>query len=196
MSSILLIAGLGRCGSTMVMEMLAAGGHPVVGSKPDFEEEAALPTLRSRGPQVYVGSAVKVLEMHRGCLSSLPGGARYRAVWLDRTPREQARSMSRFLAAAGAAPENRAVIRRLERGLDRDRPVALTNLRNAVGDQLLMLRFEEILVDPLSIARRLAAWSDIDLDPVQMAAAVHVRSPKCRDVPIEAGQVSRPFYPR
>jgi hypothetical protein len=36
---VIVVAGLGRCGTSLVMQMLAAAGLPCVGSFPDFEDD-------------------------------------------------------------------------------------------------------------------------------------------------------------
>lgn len=46
MDTLILVCGFGRCGSSLVMQMLDVGGLPVVGSFPDYERaEASLPEV-------------------------------------------------------------------------------------------------------------------------------------------------------
>ena len=65
-----IVTGFGRCGSTMLMRMLDAGGMPVVAdSRASFESEL----FRVPKPtdwQQYRGRAIKVLDPHRWCFPS------------------------------------------------------------------------------------------------------------------------------
>lgn len=65
MSEPVLVCGLGRCGSSVTMQMLQAGGYQTFGDWPDFEPEEAgssrnIPHLLS----LIDTSAVKILDPH------------------------------------------------------------------------------------------------------------------------------------
>jgi hypothetical protein len=61
---IILVAGLGRCGSSLVMRLLDAAGVPTVGTFPAFEEQT-LPRDALGWVEAYAGRAVKVLDLSR-----------------------------------------------------------------------------------------------------------------------------------
>ncbi len=179
---IILICGFGRCGSSLCMQMLAAGGMPVVGEFPAFEECLQLPS-GTRALESLRGHAVKLLDPHRG---PIPRGPRYRAVWLDRDPKQQALSMAKFLRGVAGISFKRRDVKRIAKAFCEDRPKALAGLRGACED-VVTLRFEDILADPLIAAVELEALVDQELDVSAMARAVLPRDGACRpDLGIEA----------
>jgi len=180
---ILLVCGFGRCGSSMVMQMLAAGGMPVVGEYPAYEELECNPITPALLPRLD-GKAVKLLNPH---LDPIPAGPCYRAVWLDRDPLQQAKSTVKFLRSVAGVPVKPCGAKRIARAAVKDRPRALECLRQALGGQPLVLRFEDILADPLGAARQLAMMCHRPMDVDTMARMVLPRSNKCRpDMLIES----------
>lgn len=178
---ILLVCGFGRCGSSLVMRMLEAGGMPVAGEYPDYERFARLPTLAA-SLAALDGHAVKLLDPQE---HPIPPGPQYRAVWLKRDPRQQALSSQKFLRAAGARP-GRGYVARAMRAYREDEPRALAHLRAACTD-VMVLRFEGLLEAPVWCACRLADAAERDLDVMGMAGVVLPRDANCRpDMAIEA----------
>lgn len=171
---ILLICGFGRCGSSMVMRMLEAGGMPVVGTYPDYEVYDRLPTLTS-SLAALDGHAVKLLDPQA---HPIPPGPRYRAVWLKRDPRQQALSSQKFLRAAGARLR-RNYVSRLMRAYREDEPRALALLRKACVE-VGVLRFEGFLDAPIWSACRLADAAERVLDVMTMADVVLPRDGSCQ----------------
>ncbi len=175
------VCGFGRCGSTMVMSMLAAGGlPPAAGSAPhsyELPSEAAIVTAR---PQ---GQAIKLLD-HFGRLG-LPQAAAWRFVWLDRDATQQARSHAKLAAAIGF--EMSAELQGLfAASYAADRPGLLGQLR-AVGP-VLVLEYERVLRSPVKAARLLRRDVWPALDVTAAAAAVHDREPECLpDMAFELG---------
>lgn len=168
------VCGYGRCGSSMVMHMLAAGGVPIAGGAepPSYE----LPDIEDTWTIPLAGRAVKLLDavLH----SDLPPADRWRLVWLDRDPVEQARSQVKFLEAmVGPLPEPREVaVEQFARGYQRDRPHALGLLHG--HGRVLVLRYEQVLADPPAGARRLRElWPALDVDAA--ASVVHERDGRC-----------------
>ncbi len=178
---ILLVCGFGRCGSSLVMRMLEAGGMPVAGEYPDYERYARLPTLAS-SLAALDGHAVKLLDPQA---HPIPPGPRYRAVWLKRDPRQQALSSQKFLRAAGARLAKGYVARAM-RSYREEEPRALEQLR-ATCVEVSVLRFEGLLDVPVWSACRLAEAAERDLDVMAMAGVVLPRDADCRpDMAIEA----------
>lgn len=182
---VILVAGLGRCGTTMVMNMLAAAGVPCVGPAPAYEVDE----VNHRPPsydwlRAQQGKALKLLNPH--CSAPLPPCPSV-VIWLDRDRIEQARSHAKFVhLVAGAPAADRRHVRAMAKGLERDRGLALLALP---GRRTLRLSFEELLDDPRNAAHRLHAFLYPDfgaLDVSAMAAVVRRRSPKCAaDLSIE-----------
>ena len=119
---------------------------------------------------------MKVLDPHR---QPLPRSAPAAIIWLDRAPREQARSIAKFGHLVGGMPAaDRRMLRAFEAGLVRDRALAL----RAVPKPLLALRFEEVLIRPHAAAHRMAAalapwWPGLRTEA--MARVVIPRPPEC-----------------
>ena len=171
---ITLVCGFGRCGTSLVMRMLDAGGLPPFESGPPAYENPAntdLFWLRQA-----VGHAVKILDPLK---FQLPPEWPWRFIWIDRDPKQQARSQIKFLSQFFQdVPSDRATLRRLGGGMRRDRGPALAMLRRLGGEQPLILAFEDILTDPAAAAARLSAFCG-GLDAARMAAQVLQRPTDC-----------------
>lgn len=184
------VCGFGRCGSTMAMAMLKAGGVPFVdGSHPDSGE------LRYLGPDTLAavshGGAVKLLDWV--LRDELPP-ADWRFIWLDRDPREQAKSTAKFIGSFGFDDIDEDV---LAASYNRDRPRALGLLR-ALGP-VLVLQYEWVLARPKKYAHQIAMFlatngralavarpGELWFDVRAAAAVVHQRDGRCRpDLAVE-----------
>jgi len=171
----IIVAGLGRCGSSLVMQMLLAAGIPVTGENPAFEDERVnLPQAANLWDGEWRGKAVKVLDPHR---CELPAhGAK--VIWVSRDERQQALSIAKFWhSVAGLPYPDRRQRRALESNLRRDRGVC-TAIFLWKGLPLLALRFEDLLADPLRSASQIAAFVGTG-DPETMAAVVRPRKAEC-----------------
>jgi hypothetical protein len=177
---VVLVAGLGRCGSSLVMQMLEAAGLPCLGEYPGFEDarfnHCPVPAdlLRS-----HAGHAVKCLNPH---LTPLAYDAPWIVVWLDRNLTEQARSQIKFATVfmRSAPPTTRRDLRRMAAGLREERGPAM---RAFAGRPRTYLQFEEIVASPSKAAYRLAKWLEPwhgVLDERAMAAVVRPRGPECQ----------------
>ncbi len=175
------VAGLGRCGTTLVMTMLDAGGVPCAGEPPGYEDRHAgsgpiSPDWLADQP----GTAVKVIDPHRHTVPD----EEIIVVWLDRDPMQQARSQAKFYAIVQqAAMPSRAVLRRWRRRLLTERKAARRALSRGEIISWHDFTFEHLLANPERCARILA----LDLAghgiPVaswtRMAAVVDKRGPAC-----------------
>ena len=148
----LFVAGLGRCGTTMVMTMLDAGGFPVAGPRPSYEPRdvwrAGRPDMDWLAAQA--GRAVKWIDPTRHF--TLPGRMPVKPVviLLERKPREQARSQLKLLGAQGMG---RHAEKAMERSIRRDSPVMRAQLRGSAFVHIIA--FEDVLENPYWAARKL-----------------------------------------
>lgn len=172
------VCGFGRCGSTMLMQMLAAGGLPTApGASAGSHEH---PNIEAALTAATPGTAVKLLDLPlaeaNGITVDLPG--EWLLIWLDRDPRWQAESFRKFTTVAIGRRLTVRETRAFRESLERDRDPAVCWLLET-GHQVLTLRYEEILADPhgqaASLARHLP-WAGLDVDA--MAGVVHRRSPR------------------
>jgi hypothetical protein len=173
------IAGLGRCGTTLVMHMLHAAGVPCIGTKPGFEVKELARSLIDRDLfDQHPGHAFKWLDPHH---AHLPATVEIGLViWLNREPGEQARSQAKFANQLGGRPFlNRAGLRALRRQLLTERVQALNALS---AWPKVFFQFESILAAPVPTAEKIATALEPfygGLDPRLMAAKVRQRSPLC-----------------
>lgn len=170
------VCGFGRCGSTMLMGMLAAGGlPPVAGAKhPPHEVDASRLTAAQ-----LTGRCVKVLAFGHD-FSPPPAAAAWRFVWLDRDPTEQAKSTIKLLVAAGevnAADLRADAVEQLAAGYSRDRAQYLGVIRR--HGPVLTVTYERALSNPRRLARQLRAqiWPGLDVNAA--SAVVHRRDWRC-----------------
>jgi len=168
----IIVAGLGRCGTSMLMQMLHRGGVACVGEWPAFE----VPEVRERVTPAFIeasrGKAVKVLDPHR---VGLPGDVR--VIWLDRDHRQQARSHAKFLETMTGMRYDRAGRRALAASLVRDTHAAM----GVIGSRPVMrMRFEQVLADPRMAAVWLGEFTRAPgFDVGAAARAVRPRGPEC-----------------
>lgn len=164
------VCGFGRCGSTMVMTMLVAGGAaPGGATEPPYEGD-----MDAIYAADQTGKVVKLLD--HPTLLGVPYARNWRFVWLDRDPFEQARSYAKFVRAAGIEL-NAVKLARLVESYERDQPKVLGQLRR--HGPVLVLRYERILANPRRAARRLReVWPRLDVNAA--AAVVHARDGRCR----------------
>lgn len=174
---ITVVSGLGRCGTSMMMQMLAAGGVHCVGEHPAYEDPMA-----SRIPlddwwlDRCSGRAVKILDPHRGWRGM--HGARF--IWMDRDVKQQAKSQRKFLLALMGVNAKAGA---LAAGLRADRAKCM---RLLVPYDRIMFSFEDIISNPLASASRLTTYfPNIDIESA--ASVVHRRSTDCApDMTLEA----------
>lgn len=157
---ILFVAGLGRCGTTMMMAMLDAGGFPVIGPRPAYETPERwrglrpdMDWLRSQG-----GRAVKWLDPTR--CPTLLGRLNPQAVviLMTRDPREQARSQVKMATAGTGLVLGRRGVKAMERSIRRDMPIMRAQMRGRAA--VHEFRFEDVLASPLSAAAQLSGIVD------------------------------------
>lgn len=185
----LIVAGLGRCGTSLVMRMLDAAGVPTIGEYPDWEDGHAQRLLEDRPDEwakLVQGKAVKVLDAHRW---RMPDLREYDLLWLSRDPREQAKSMVKLLSTAFSMIQpDRKTVRAMASSIDRDTSAALKSIR-ACGRERhgLSFRFEAIIESPLTTAHAICSGFGIDhIMAAEMAAQVVKRSPQCLPYMMEA----------
>ena len=182
---VVVVSGFGRCGTTLVMSMLQAGGVPLVEDMAVSHEYS--PALNLPEDDAWLtlfayGRAVKMLDPHRHVP---PHGHKYAVLWLDREVAEQARSIAKLLILLHRIPAARVDGKRLEHSLRRDRALARAIWKDR-GARMFDLRFERILEDPLGAAAAIGLWVGVPFDARAAAAVVLPRPPNCMpDLSIE-----------
>ena len=178
-----LVCGFGRCGSSLVMQMLYAGGYPVIGDWPSFEDErqTRLTAVADRWIGEWDGKFGKWLEPITYPLpkQDIP----YRVLWLKRDHGQQARSFCKIQREVLGLGVKRQDIGRLRKQFNRNEPKAIAKLKQAAGD-VFSLRFESMLRDPYENALRLCVWASEGHPPDEsrarkMAEVVRARNSDC-----------------
>lgn len=159
LSGLVLVSGLGRCGTSLMMQMLAAGGWPVYGPDestfPAFEHP-----VNTRGDHVPAGPGIlKWLDPH-----SFPPPPFSRAIFLVRDLREQARSQVKLAEHMTAGlpaftPEN---VPALARYMREEELAARAALRRR--GPVLVVRFEDLIAHPAVVMRAVSDFADVRLD--------------------------------
>lgn len=179
---ILFVAGLGRCGTTMVMTMLDAGGFPVSGPRPSYEPSGVWNAGRPDMPWMaaQAGRAVKWIDPTHHF--TLPGRLEAKPViiLMERRPREQARSQVKLIGSM-AMKLGRPAEKAIERSIRRDTPIMRAQLRGSATVHII--EFEDVLDDPSAAARELGRLVRIHFDrgfDAETAARVVIpRHPSC-----------------
>jgi hypothetical protein len=166
------------------MQMFDAGGFPVAGSYPAYEdEEVAALWHVGDNPAAYTGRAVKMVDpwrwrtAHRGA----------KVIYCTRDETEQAKSQLKFgMVMAGYTPDlSRDTVRRMRAVLRQDDRRARAWLIARASDWL-DFPFEKSINDPAAAAASLDRFLGGGLDCAAMAAAVRSRTDKCHPSLFEA----------
>ena len=178
---IVVVSGLPRSGTSMVMGMLAAGGLELMSDGvrvPDesnpagYFEYERVKTLDKDGDKAWLESArgkgIKIISF---LLRDLPGTNNYRVIFLERDMEEIIRSQHKMLAASGTQTEP-AHDERIAAGFRnhiRDVKALLTE-RSCF--EVLELNHADVLSQPVEQAERIARFVGAGLDGAKMAASV------------------------
>jgi hypothetical protein len=185
--NILFVAGLGRCGTTMVMQMLHAAGTPCAGTPPAFED---IPVSPSRVDHPWLalqrGRVVKWIDPTVTRIKGHKGGV----IFLSRDPMEQAKSQAKLLGVCLDRSARRGMANLIQRDTIRARRIVTAELGS---HYVLLLRFEKVLAAPLAAACQIARACDaLDLpfgDERAAAAVVLDRPAACApDLAVEMGK--------
>jgi hypothetical protein len=178
---VIIVSGLPRSGTSMMMKMLASGGLPLItddARSPDeanpfgyFEHERvkSLPTDRDTSwLRAARGKGVKIVSP---LLRYLPTTLNYRVVLMERDVREIAASQNEMLKRAGESTTTVSE-RRLLEILDREQQAARDLLQRRARFVAIQVQYEHVLHHPQEQAERVASFLDCNLRVDHMASAV------------------------
>jgi predicted AlkP superfamily phosphohydrolase/phosphomutase/tetratricopeptide (TPR) repeat protein len=192
-ADIVIVSGLPRSGTSMMMQMLAASGLPVLA-----DDRRAADQNNLRGYFEY--EKVKTLQRDNAWLGEADGKAlkvivqllpflhrahRYRIVFMERSLTEIVRSQETMLANLGRdqAGEASLLVRTYRQQVARAKEL-LAQVGNA---EILCVDYGETVADPAAQARRVNAFLGGKLDESAMAAAVDPGLYRQRQEPGAAG---------
>lgn len=172
-----IVTGHGRCGSSVVMQMLQAGGIPVTGGYPAFEDASY------RGREIKDGKAWKCLDIQVPQLA--PKRGNYRWIVCTRDRKEQAKSQVKFARFFGMPmKDDPMTISKLIGSYKRDTPRMLETIRQW-GGPVLHLEFEVILGDPEEVANAMHDFGLENFNVQKAASVVRKRSSDCYEGMLE-----------
>lgn len=167
---ITIVAGLGRCGSSMLMKMLIkAGLHETGVAEAPLWEDGRVTTLPNHHAWLAdcEGGVLKLLAPHR---MAVPSGGDYRWLWLDRDPVEQKKSQHKMAAWMKR--------KRIPFKIAKWRAESLAAIKKA-GGPVLMLQYETILEHPMIESVKICNFLRLDVNPLLAAREVRKREAKC-----------------
>lgn len=152
----IIVSGHGRCGSSLVLQMLKAGGINVTGEYPAFEDEVH--TLDNA--ILPVNTAVKILDPHTIKIKS----GNYKWIWLNRDHTQQAKSMVKFIRGMAGLPIPESSWKDIAKSYIADTKECLEKIKKS-GGELIILNFEDLLSSPLEQAKRIQKMiPNLDID--------------------------------
>jgi hypothetical protein len=183
--TILVVTGLPRSGTSMMMQMLSAGGIPPLTDgkrRPDalnmngyFEFEPAINLKRdSSWLPLARGKAVKIVAQ---LVSHLPADFDYRFIFMEREMDEILQSQSRMLSLRSRDGGDLSVER-----LGETFSAQVSAVKTMLGLRhmdMLLVSYREAVEKPAEVAKKINAFLGGSLDEARMAAAV---DPKLRTV--------------
>jgi hypothetical protein len=180
-SEIIVVSGIPRSGTSMMMRMLSCGGIPVLDDglrRPDvhnpwgyyeFDRVKRLAQDKSWLADAG-GKAVKVIY---ALLHELPSEYRYKVIFMDRVLEEVVASQDAMIAALGhegAYPAPERIISGFRKQLAQVDKLLATRREFSV----LRLDYHETVADPAYAVSKIEAFLRIGLDQAAMCAAVDV----------------------
>lgn len=178
-SFVTIVSGLPRSGTSMMMQMLAAGGIPVLGDNVRKADEDNLrgyyefePVKRTKDDTSWLQDARgKVVKMVYTLLYDLPAGFEYRVVLMNRNLDEVLASQRKMLDRRG---EKGATIStdRLRRVFTEQLEKVRTWLAGKPQFDAISIDYQSVISDPEGQSRRISDFLGGGLDLALMAAAV------------------------
>jgi hypothetical protein len=177
---IIVVSGLPRSGTSMIMKMLEAGGLPLVmdglrkadedNPKGYFELER-VKSLATQSDKSWLvearGKAIKVISY---LLKDLPPTDNYKVLFVRRNLQEVLASQNKMLAHRGeSTPTNDTRMREL---FENEIWKSLSLLKRAPHFEVLELQYKDVLDQPLDNAFRIRDFLGIGLDTNRMATVV------------------------
>lgn len=188
----IIVSGLTRCGSSLMMQMLYAGGCPIScepGNEAiSGEHSDQLSALREIALGLTDGKAVKCLDPHN---FPIPPNKQYLIIWMRRDFKEQAKSITKFMQMLlGVRESKRTMIRKFEKSL----PIETRKCHHLLSSYpILEVEFENVINQPKQEAERVAKFvkNIVQLDVNKMTTVVIDRSTDCYSGMLESEIIAR-----
>ncbi|HPA16937.1 MAG TPA: alkaline phosphatase family protein [Verrucomicrobiae bacterium] len=190
---ITVVSGLPRSGTSLIMQMLAAGGHPILADDTrSADEDNPLgylefePVTRLRRDHSWLPNATgKAVKIVAPLLPLLPATQHYRVIFMERDINEVIRSQRTMLERQGKEGA-RISDERLAQALSRQVLQIKELLRMRPQFRTLYVGHREAISNPAATAARIASFLGKDLDAAAMAAIVRPELHRQRRKPEDA----------
>jgi hypothetical protein len=176
---ITIVSGLPRSGTSLLMQMLAAGGMPALtdgerladadNPRGYFEWERI--KLLPKQPECIEEAEGKVVKVISQLLFALPTGRDYRIIFMQRPLAEVVASQAEMIrrrGTTGAALAPAALIA----GLGAHLNLANAWLRDKANISILRVEHHDVLREPLRISESIQQFLDFPLDVVAMSRQI------------------------
>ncbi len=179
----IVVAGMGRCGTSLMMQALDAMGVPCVGEWPDYETGASsMAGFDTRTFDELRDVAIKLIDPANLKIGWMP---HHVVIWMKRDFREQARSQVKLLEVSGILypGQRRVAVRKFAASLPGSQAKHQAALGMSRGTPSIAVEFEELLRQPSAALEPVLAflvrhhWQGLDL--AAGIGQVIRRSPKC-----------------
>ncbi len=177
---IVVVSGLPRSGTSMIMKMLEAGGLTVLtdglraadeDNPKGYYEVERVKNLASEADRGWLADARgKVVKVISFLLKSLPPQFNYRVIFIRRDIEEVLASQRKMLARRGETEETPP--ERMRALFEDDLWRASYQLKHRPEFETMEIHYSAVLAQPLEAARRLDAFLGGGLDTEAMAAIV------------------------
>ena len=178
---VVLVSGLPRSGTSMLMQMLEKGGMPIVTDMirtPDednpkgyheFERVKDLDKSSDKGwLKQYRGQVIKTISF---LLQELPLDVNYQVLFMRRSIDEVLRSQNKMLERSGAK-DTLVPDQKMRGNYEFHLKKVFYRLEHTPNFQVLYLDYPAVVADPLGQAQRIQAFLRRKLDGQAMASAV------------------------
>jgi predicted AlkP superfamily phosphohydrolase/phosphomutase/thioredoxin-like negative regulator of GroEL len=171
---ILIVTGLPRSGTSLMMQMLAAAGVPIKTDKQraadhnnpkGYFEWDAIKSLR-KNPRIILQAAGKAVKVVSYQLRYLPKDGHYKIIWMDRDITEITESQNQMLRGAKEAPDetpgeidSQQLEKHRKQTLDAMEKIAE---KNGTSDQILRIHYHDCVQHSRQVAEKLVAFLDLD----------------------------------
>lgn len=171
----LLVCGLARCGTSLTMQMLDAGGYPCVGEYPSYEtRESSAFELTNDYVKKASGAALKVIDPQMATARGVDL-SQCRIIFLTRDPIEQAKSQIKMANMIFKAAEpTRENIRAMSAGIKRDLQLCRKIFK---GQEVLYISFENLITKPENTVSKLSDFVG-GIDEGKALSQLRLRKPE------------------
>jgi hypothetical protein len=176
---ITIVSGLPRSGTSLMMQMLVAGGLPVLS---DGERKADTDNPKGylewerikqlpKDPSIIAEAEGKVVKVISQLLLSLPAGHEYRVIFMQRPLAEVMKSQEEMLRRRGTYDPN-ADTSPVEKAFQRHLIEVNKWLAGKPGVQVMRVHYHRVLREAKTVAEEVSKFLGVSLDIASMAQQV------------------------